>query len=283
MKEEKLVLSQEEIDDFLNNLSEGEFNNSNGTKLNDSNYARFYDFWRPILFSEEHEHILFSIHSSFASALAVDLRSELDSEVFISIAAIDELHHEEVTRSFSGPTLISAININKYKGPIILSFEYNLANEILNKLLGASNEESSEQVKPLSSFQLLILEDFLEKKILVHLNKEWNALCEMSLSLDFVEGEAWRIKRIPLSSKMLSLCFEVNIDDCSELMQICIPFSSIESFLLKISIDLYNKRNFGEKGRSKTSCLKVPGFNVSKVLKFEKGQVLPIHDFQANQ
>ncbi|MCW7467632.1 hypothetical protein ND861_09450 [Leptospira sp. 2 VSF19] len=275
MKEEKLVLSMEEIDDFLNNLSEGEFNNLN--------YTKYYDFNRPILFSEEHEHILFSIHSSFATALTVDLRSELDSKVFISIAAIDELHHEEVTRSFSGPTLISTININKYKHPIILIFEYNLANEILNKLLGASNEESSEQVKPFSSFQLLILEDFLEKKILVHLNKEWNALCEMSLSLDFVEGEAWRIKRIPLSSKMLSICFDVNIDDCSELMQIFIPFSSIESILLKTSIDLYNKRNLGEKERCKTTCLEVPGFNVSKVIKFEKGQLLPIHGIRANQ
>ncbi|MBQ8147660.1 MAG: flagellar motor switch protein FliM [Lachnospiraceae bacterium] len=226
------VLSQNEIDNLLKQLSSGEldmdeYSDEPAQKIKD------YDFARPAKFSKEHLRTLEIIFEHFGRLVSTNLPAYLRKNVQMEVMNSEAVTYSEFTNALSNPVLFGIVNFEPLKGNIIIEFASNLGFAIVDRMLGGTGEPL-EKIRDYSEIELTILERIFA--ICINLLREpWKNVVEIEPRLERIETNSQFAQIISPSEMIAIVTINMKIGEVMGLMNICLPFMTLEDVMDKLN------------------------------------------------
>lgn len=226
------VLSQNEIDNLLKQLSSGELDMEEYAD-EPSQKVKDYDFARPAKFSKEHLRTLEIIFEHFGRLVSTNLPAYLRKNVQMEVVNSEAVTYSEFTNALSNPVLFGIINFEPLQGNIVIELASNLGYAIVDRMLGGTGEPL-EKIRDYSEIELSILERIFT--ICVNLLREpWKNVVEIEPRLERIETNSQFAQIISPSEMIAIVTINMKIGDVVGLMNICLPFITLEDVMDKLN------------------------------------------------
>lgn len=226
------VLSQNEIDNLLKQLSSGELDVDEYAE-EPSQKVKDYDFARPAKFSKEHLRTLEIIFEHFGRLVSTNLPAYLRKNVQMEVVNSEAVTYSEFTNALSNPVLFGIVNFEPLKGNIIIELASNLGYAIVDRMLGGTGEPL-EKMRDYSEIELGILERIFT--ICVNLLREpWKNVIEIEPRLERIETNSQFAQIISPSEMIAIVTINMKVGDVIGLMNICLPFITLEDVMDKLN------------------------------------------------
>lgn len=226
------VLSQNEIDALLKQLSSGELdvdeiNDEPAVKIKD------YDFARPAKFSKEHLRTLEIIFEHFGRLVSSNFPAYLRKNVQIDVMNSEAVTYSEFSNALSNPVLLGIVNFAPLQGNIIIELASNLGFTIIDRMLGGMGEPLDKS-REFSEIELSVLERIFT--ILVDLLREpWQNVVSIHPRLERIETNSQFAQIISPSEMTAIITINVAIGNVEGLMNVCLPFMTLEDIMDKLN------------------------------------------------
>ena len=225
------VLSQQEIDQLLNNMKTGTTEPTE-VKGPDKEVVPF-DFRLPNRISKNQLRTLRNIHENFAESFSSFLMSKLQTIININVISVDQIYYSEYVLSVSNPACLFTFEIRNTDIKAILEFSPELALSLVDRLLGG-NGIGSKQSKVITPIEQKVLSVTVER-IMQDLRKAWQIIDDFDFSLDRFEPDIDFAQITSQSESVLLITFELFIGEQSYLMNICFATFAFDTILSKLS------------------------------------------------
>jgi flagellar motor switch protein FliM len=185
-----------------------------------------YDFRNPAFLSEAELRRLRLLHEDFIRYLSARLSLYLRMEFGLKMAKLTTVTYSKFTDSLPNPTHLSLFKVDPMIGIGILDINPRLALTIADRLLGGRGH-SVKAERYLTEIEVALIEDV----ILIMLEEwcsQWKAEQELHPSIIGHENNGRFLQTSPRDAIMLALALECNFGDCSEQIQIGVPYYTIE-------------------------------------------------------
>lgn len=226
------VLSQNEIDALLKQLSSGELD-VDDMEDPKSNKVKEYDFSRPAKFSKEHLRTLEIIFEHFGRLLSSNLPAYLRKNVQIEVMNSEAVTYSEFSNALSNPVLLGIINMSPLNGNIIIEMATNIGYTIIDRLLGGTGEPL-EKVRDFSEIELSILQRIFT--IIIDLLREpWANVVEIEPYLERIETNSQFAQIISPTEMIAIVTININIGGVEGLMNVSLPYMTLENVMDKLN------------------------------------------------
>lgn len=226
------VLSQNEIDALLKQLSSGELDVD---EMNDEPAVKVkeYDFARPAKFSKEHLRTLEIIFEHFGRLVSNTLPAYLRKNVQIDVMNSEAVTYSEFSNALSNPVLLGIVNFAPLNGNIIIELASNLGFTMIDRMLGGLGNPL-EKPRDFSEIELSVLERIFT--IIVDLLREpWENVVEVNPRLERIETNSQFAQIISPSEMIAIVTINVVIGNVEGLMNVCLPFITLEDVMDKLN------------------------------------------------
>lgn len=226
------VLSQNEIDALLKQLSSGELD-VDDIEEPKSVKVKEYDFSRPAKFSKEHLRTLEIIFEHFGRLLSSNLPAYLRKNVQIEVMNSEAVTYSEFSNALSNPVLLGVVNMSPLSGNIIIEMATNVGYAIIDRLLGGVGEPL-DKTREFSEIELSILERIFN--IIINLLREpWANVVEIVPFLERIETNSQFAQIISPTEMIAIVTININIGGVEGLMNICLPYITLEDVMDKLN------------------------------------------------
>ncbi len=225
------VLSQQEIDQLLNNMKAGS-NEPTETKIADKEAIPF-DFRLPNRISKNQLRTLRNIHENFAESFSSFLMSKLQTIINVNVISVDQIYYSEYVLSVSNPACLFTFEIRNTDIKAILEFSPELALSLVDRLLGG-NGIGTKQSKVITPIEQKVLSVTVER-IMTDLRKAWQIIDDFDFALDRFEPDIDFAQITSQSESVLLITFELFIGEQSYLMNVCFATFAFDTILSKLS------------------------------------------------
>jgi flagellar motor switch protein FliM len=185
-----------------------------------------YDFRNPVFLSEVELRRLRLLHEDFIRYLSARLSLFLRMEFGLKMAKLTTMGYTKFTESLPSPTHLCLFKAEPLIGVGILDINPRLALTIADRLLGGRGH-SVKAERYLTEIEIALIED-----IIIIVLEEWCAQWKTEQDLHPLiighENNGRFLQTSPKDAVVLALTLEVNFGDCSEQMQIGVPYYTIE-------------------------------------------------------
>lgn len=226
------TLSQDEIDNLLSALSNGELDPD---ELNESKEKRVtnYNFARPSKFSKDHLRTLEIIFENYGRLLSTHMPAYLRKNVQVEVMNAEANAYSEFSNALSNPVLLGVVDFAPLEGNVILELASNLGFAIVDRLLGGGGEPL-ERSRDFTEIELIIIERVLEvfTDLLVD---PWGSVVEIEPKLERIETNSQFAQFISPTEMTAIVTMNITIGDVEGLMNICIPYSCVENVIDKLN------------------------------------------------
>src|SRR5687767_8659380 len=228
-------LEQSEIDKILAQQAEAQVRKGGMVTVDQSSTSRKiepYDFRNPAFLSEVELRRLRLLHEDFIRYLSARLSLYLRMEFGLKMAKLTTVTYSKFTDSLPNPTHISLFKVEPLVGVGILDINPRLALTIADRLLGGRGH-SVKAERYLTEIEIALIEDV----ILILLEEwcgQWKAEQELRPSIIGHENNGRFLQTSPRDAIMLAMALECNFGDCSEQIQIGVPYYTIEPAVKKM-------------------------------------------------
>lgn len=185
-----------------------------------------YDFRNPAFLSEAELRRLRLLHEDFIRYLSARLSLYLRMEFGLKMAKLTTVTYSKFTDSLPNPTHLSLFKVDPMVGVGILDINPRLALTIADRLLGGRGH-SVKAERYLTEIEVALIEDV----ILILLEEwcnQWKTEQELHPAIIGHENNGRFLQTSPRDAIMLALALECNFGDCSEQIQIGVPYYTIE-------------------------------------------------------
>lgn len=240
------VLSQQEIDNLLNNMESGEIPTEKILEdSSDKKEIYEYDFRRPNRVSKDQIKTLRTIHESFSEQFGFYLASKLQTMVSIDLVAVDQLRYSEFILSISNPSCIFVFDIEGGDGSGVMELSPQLVLLIVERLLGGEGSPD-EEPRVITYLEQQIVNPVVDRG-LEYLSSSWKVLHDISFKRVGFESNPDFVQIAPASEIVLILTFQIRIGDVTHLMNVCYPTFALEEVIQKLSTQLFSVLLGGKK------------------------------------
>ena len=226
------VLSQNEIDALLKQLSSGELDVD---EINENSAAKIkdYDFTRPAKFSKEHLRTLEIIFENFGRLVSSNLPAYLRKNVQVDVMNSEAVTYSEFSNALSNPVLLGIVDFAPLKGNIIIELASNLGFTIIDRMLGGLGDPL-DKPRDFSEIELSVLERIFT--VFVDLLREpWKNVVEIHPRLERIETNCQFAQIISPSEMIAIVTINICIGNVEGLMNICLPFLTLEDIMDKLN------------------------------------------------
>lgn len=185
-----------------------------------------YDFRNPAFLSEAELRRLRLLHEDFIRYLSARLSLYLRMEFGLKMAKLTTVTYSKFTDSLPNPTHLSLFKVDPMIGVGILDINPRLALTIADRLLGGRGH-SVKAERYLTEIEIALIEDV----IMIMLEEwcgQWKSEQELHPAIIGHENNGRFLQTSPRDAIMLALTLECNFGDCSEQIQIGVPYYTIE-------------------------------------------------------
>ncbi|HEY3392586.1 MAG TPA: flagellar motor switch protein FliM [Lacipirellulaceae bacterium] len=193
-----------------------------------------YDFKRPERVGKEQMRSLQTMHEAFGRNFGAALSALLRTIVELKLTSVDQLTYSEFVFSLENPTCFNLINAAPLEGQLILDINLSLLFPIIDRLLGGGSDSTPPARRPLTEIELRLVSritDLFCKEI----KQAWESVLDLNLSVDHVESNPQLVQIVPPNEVVVLISFELTIGDARGMMNLCIPFNSIERISAQLS------------------------------------------------
>lgn len=226
------TLSQDEIDNLLSALSNGELDPD---ELNETKEKRVinYNFARPSKFSKDHLRTLEIIFENYGRLLSTHMPAYLRKNVQVEVMNAEANAYSEFSNALSNPVLLGVVDFAPLEGNVILELASNLGFAIVDRLLGGGGEPL-EKSREFTEIELIIIERVLEvfTDLLVD---PWGSVVEIEPKLERIETNSQFAQFISPTEMTAIVTMNITVGDVEGLMNICIPYSCVENVIDKLN------------------------------------------------
>ena len=224
------VLSQAEVENLLSAI-EGGADNRPATAPAESFRPRdkitVYDFKRPERVGKEQMRSLQTMHEGFGRNFGAALSALLRTMVEVKLTSVDQLTYSEFVFSLENPTCFNLISASPLEGQLILDINPSILFPVIDRLLGGSTSASPPARRPLTEIELRLVSR-ITGLFLKEMQHAWENVLQLELSVDRVESNPQLVQIIPANEVIVLISFELTVGEMRGMMNLCIPFNSIE-------------------------------------------------------
>lgn len=227
------VLSQQEIDQLLNNMQGGGPKEATPDKD-----AVPYDFRLPNRISKIQLRTIRNIHENFAESISSFLMSKLQSIVNVNVLSVDQIYYSEYVLSVQNPACLYIFEIKGTDIKCILELSIEFAFTLVDKLLGGSGsgEKQHKVITPIEQKVLILFAD----KVMQDLKKTWQIIGDYDFEIERFESDIDFTQITSQSESVLLISFEIFIGDQPFLMNLCFATYAFDSILPKLTSQNYS-------------------------------------------
>ena len=253
------VLSQAEVESLLSAMD-----GRDSDIVADAATSRFkhrekispYDFKRPERVGKEQMRSLQTMHEAFGRNFGAALSALLRTIVELKLTSVDQLTYSEFVFSLENPTCFNLINAAPLEGQLILDINLSLLFPIIDRLLGGGSDSTPPARRPLTEIELRLVSritDLFCKEI----KQAWESVLDLNLSVDHVESNPQLVQIVPPNEVVVLISFELTIGDARGMMNLCIPFNSIERISAQLSSNSWV--SYGKKSATPENIRRISG------------------------
>jgi flagellar motor switch protein FliM len=208
-----------------------------------------YDFKRPERVGKEQMRALQTLHEGFGRNFAAGLSAMLRSMVEVKLTSVDQLTYSEFVFSLENPTCFNLLKADTLEGNLILDLNPSILYPIIDRLLGGGREAGVMARRPLTEIELRIVSR-ITGLFLEELHRAWEAVHPVHLEVVRVESNPQLAQIVPPNEVVVVISFEVALGDIRGMVNLCIPYNTIERIGGKLSSNSwvsYGKKVVSEK------------------------------------
>lgn len=226
------VLSQDEIDNLLSALNNGELNPDEMDEAPEK-VVKEYDFARPSKFSKDHLRTLEIIFENYGRLLSTNLPAYLRKSVQVEVMNAEANTYSEFSNALSNPVILGVVDFAPMGGSILMELASNLGFAIVDRMLGGGGNPL-EKSRDFTEIELIILERVLEvcTGLLVD---PWQSVAPIEPQLERIETNSQFAQFISPSEMTAIVTMNIKIGSIEGLMNICIPYTCVETVIDKLN------------------------------------------------
>ncbi|MGA2065979.1 MAG: flagellar motor switch protein FliM [Thermoguttaceae bacterium] len=193
-----------------------------------------YDFKRPERVGKEQMRALQTLHEGFGRNFGAALSALLRSIVEVKLTSVDQLTYSEFVFSLENPSCFNLLKAEPLEGNLILDINPSILCPIIDRLLGGGREGGPLARRPLTEIELRLVSR-ITGLFLEELRHAWENILDLRLSVVQVESNPQLVQIVPPNEVVVVISFELAIGDLRGMMNLCIPYNSIERIGGKLS------------------------------------------------
>jgi flagellar motor switch protein FliM len=234
------VLSQMEVENLLSTMVSGEdaaapvASAASQTSYKFRERITTYDFKRPERVGKEQMRALHTMHEGFGRNFGAVVSALLRSIVEVKLTSVDQLTYSEFVFSLENPTCFNLLKAEPLEGHLILDINPSILYPIIDRMLGGGRETSPAARRPLTEIELRLVSR-ITSLFLQELRHAWENVLDLKLSVEQVESNPQLIQIVPPNEVVVLISFEIIIGELRGMMNLCIPYNSIERIGGKLS------------------------------------------------
>jgi flagellar motor switch protein FliM len=229
------VLSQSEVESLLAALEPGDAAGA-AKELDYAARVSIYDFKRPERVSKEQMQAFQTLHEGFSRELSAALSAMLRNICEVKLISVDQLTYSEFVFSLEDPTCFILVDSKGLDGKIILDLNPCIVFPIVDRLLGGSRETQGDGSvqRPLTQIEVRLATRVTDL-ILEALSNAWSDICDLQLKVVQIESNPQLVQIVPPNEVVVLISFEITFAESRGILNLCIPFNTIESKASKLT------------------------------------------------
>jgi flagellar motor switch protein FliM len=231
------VLSQAEVESLLTAMDARESDviaDAASSRIRHRDKISPYDFKRPERVGKEQMRSLQTMHEAFGRNFGASLSALLRTIVELKLTSVDQLTYSEFVFSLENPTCFNLINASPLEGQLILDINLSLLFPIIDRLLGGGADTGTSIRRPLTEIELRLVARITDL-FCKEMKHAWENVLDVDLSIDRVESNPQLVQIVPPNEVVVLISFELTLGESRGMMNLCIPFNSIERISTRLS------------------------------------------------
>jgi len=233
------VLSEDEIDQLLTAINNGDTEPEDFRPASGSRKIKIYDFKRPDKFSMDQLRNISMMHENFARLITSSISAKCRAMYHAHLASVDQLTYEEFIRSIPTPTTLAVISMKPVIGNVVLEIDPAITFAILDRILGGCGKTGGNQHE-LTDIEESIIKSVISK-IIDDLREAWQPILDLQPELVKIETNPQFAQIVPPGEMVVLITLECKIGDTEGMINLCVPFLTVEPVLEKFSNQNYYK------------------------------------------
>ena len=193
-----------------------------------------YDFKRPERVGKDQMRALHSLHEALARNFGAALSGMLGTMIEVKLLSVDQLTYSEFVFSLDNPSCFSVLKPQPIEGHWILDVAPALSYAIIDRMLGGDPKPGDAIRRPLTEIETRLIKRIVDQ-FLTQLKTSWENIVELDLQIDRVESNPQLVQIVPPNEVVILIGFEVLLGKNRGMMNLCIPFNTIESYNSQLS------------------------------------------------
>lgn len=193
-----------------------------------------YDFKRPERVGKEQMRALQTLHEGFGRNFGAAMSALLRTIVEVKLTSVDQLTYGEFVFSLENPTCFNLLKAEPLEGNLILDINPSILYPIIDRLLGGGREGGAIARRPLTEIELRLVAR-ITMLFLEELRRAWENVLDLKLEVLRVESNPQLVQIVPPNEVVVLVSFELALRDIRGMVNLCIPYNSIERIGGKLS------------------------------------------------
>ncbi|MGV3486494.1 MAG: flagellar motor switch protein FliM [Planctomycetaceae bacterium] len=193
-----------------------------------------YDFKRPERVGKEQMRAMHSLHETIARNFGAVMSGMLRMMLEVKLLSVDQMTYSEFVFSLDNPSCFNVLNTNPLEGNWILDISPALSYAVIDRMLGGDPEPGNTIRRPLTEIETRLIGRVV-KAFLLQLHDAWENIVALDLSINSVESNPQLVQIVPPNEVVILICFEVTLSRNRGMINLCIPFNTIERFNSQLS------------------------------------------------
>ncbi|WP_404310106.1 flagellar motor switch protein FliM [Neorhodopirellula lusitana] len=193
-----------------------------------------YDFKRPERVGKDQMRAMQSLHESIARSFGASISGLLRTMLEVKLLSVDQLTYSEFVFSLDNPSCFNIIKPEPLDGHWVLDIAPSLAFAIIDRMLGGEPVPGEAIRRPLTEIETRLMcrvvDLFLEL-----ITPAWENIVELKPVIEATESNPQLAQIVPPNEVAILIGFEVLLGKNRGMMNLCIPFNTIEKYNAKLS------------------------------------------------
>ncbi|GMT41743.1 MAG: flagellar motor switch protein FliM [bacterium] len=227
------ILSQDEVDALLRGVSDGEIE-TEAEELEDDSGVIPYDLTSQERIIRGRMPTLDIINQRFSRLFRNSLSAALRKVLDISAVSTDTVKFGEFVKSLPVPASLHIFRMNPLRGFALLVAESKMVFALVDSFFGGSGEAKMKiEGRDFTSIEQKIIKKVV-MMMLHDLEKAWNPIHDVKMSFVRSEVNPQFAAIVPPTDVVVVILFEVEMDQVSGTLTVCLPYSTIEPIIGKL-------------------------------------------------
>lgn len=193
-----------------------------------------YDFKRPERVGKDQMRAMHSLHETLARNFGATVSGMLRTMIEVKLLSVDQLTYSEFVFSLDNPSCFNVLKPSPLDGNWILDIAPTLSYAIIDRMLGGDPDPNDAIRRPLTEIENRLIGRVVEL-FLVQLKNSWENIVDLDLSIESVESNPQLVQIVPPNEVVILVGFEILLGKNRGMLNLCIPFNTIENYNSKLS------------------------------------------------